>query len=486
MAARHKAQASGAATGHGAERSADRGGPSFVKFCHDLDPSKWAEITQELSAFATKCSAGEFVGDTSAMLAAALKVRTIRAPDRSTFHAWRRALGSDGVATLGAADGVDLGPHVLGFAARLATELPALFPDGIEQLRQGQAGTVRLTRRGCAALLAASIFNLIPDRRVQSNEVDPSSEGAPAGEKLDLPIFDLSGILDGEPQKCLCFLAYFNYLATAPPEFLAEVVSFSRRVVPDSSAEDWKAATEKLSEVRIEQGRIEDAANCLHADFANAYLGGGVLRGGNVQEEIRFSVCPECIAGMLFCESMELNEAIIIVGTRRYAEPGGYGGSFHCAGACLDPPEGTPADQSGRVGPHIVAFDALMFPGLAQYDDPFILRELIKSHAAFLGDLDEDAAQRPAGVATGNWGCGVFGGDPQLKSLIQWVAASRAGREFVYYPYGDRRVSGLVEVVQAVQERGLDCGGLCHLLMQKKKAHGPNKVFDNIKALCRR
>ena len=32
---------------------------------------------------------------------------------------------------------------------------------------------------------------------------------------------------------------------------------------------------------------------CLHADFANMYLGGGVICGGNVQEEIRFSICPE-------------------------------------------------------------------------------------------------------------------------------------------------------------------------------------------------
>lgn len=29
------------------------------------------------------------------------------------------------------------------------------------------------------------------------------------------------------------------------------------------------------------------------------------------------------------------------------------------------------------------------------------------------------------GVATGNWGCGVFGGDPELKATIQWLAASQ-------------------------------------------------------------
>lgn len=29
------------------------------------------------------------------------------------------------------------------------------------------------------------------------------------------------------------------------------------------------------------------------------------------------------------------------------------------------------------------------------------------------------------GVATGNWGCGAFGGDPEVKTMIQWLAASQ-------------------------------------------------------------
>lgn len=45
-------------------------------------------------------------------------------------------------------------------------------------------------------------------------------------------------------------------------------------------------------------------------------------------------------------------------------------------------------------------------------------------------------------VATGNWGCGVFGGDPEFKSLLQWMAASRANvPKLRYYTFGDTRVS---------------------------------------------
>jgi len=36
-------------------------------------------------------------------------------------------------------------------------------------------------------------------------------------------------------------------------------------------------------------------------------------------------------------------------------------------------------------------------------------------------------------VATGNWGCGRLRGDPQLKLLIQWMAASVAGSPCLQY-----------------------------------------------------
>lgn len=40
-------------------------------------------------------------------------------------------------------------------------------------------------------------------------------------------------------------------------------------------------------------------------------------------------------------------------------------------------------------------------------------------------------------VATGNWGCGAFRGNPKLKVLLQLMAASVAGRAMVYFTFGD-------------------------------------------------
>ena len=52
----------------------------------------------------------------------------------------------------------------------------------------------------------------------------------------------------------------------------------------------------------------------LQVDFANKYLGGGVLTHGCVQEEIRFLICPEMIISRLFTEGLEKNESLIMKG----------------------------------------------------------------------------------------------------------------------------------------------------------------------------
>ena len=57
--------------------------------------------------------------------------------------------------------------------------------------------------------------------------------------------------------------------------------------------------------------------NCVvifQADFANKFIGGGVLGGGCVQEEIRFMINPEMILSRLFTEMLERNECLVMTG----------------------------------------------------------------------------------------------------------------------------------------------------------------------------
>ncbi len=42
-----------------------------------------------------------------------------------------------------------------------------------------------------------------------------------------------------------------------------------------------------------------------------------------------------------------------------------------------------------------------------------------------------------APVASGNWGCGAFLGDRHHKAILQWLAASQAGRGLIYFTFED-------------------------------------------------
>jgi poly(ADP-ribose) glycohydrolase len=84
-------------------------------------------------------------------------------------------------------------------------------------------------------------------------------------------------------------------------------------------------------------------------------------------------------------------------------------------------------------------------------------------------------------VSTGNWGCGVFGGDLQHKSIIQWIAASLAGvQNMHYYTFRDQNSTRLPSMIAAVKSRNLNAKQLYKLLgdfelaVQKKR----NLAFD--------
>ncbi len=79
-----------------------------------------------------------------------------------------------------------------------------------------------------------------------------------------------------------------------------------------------------------------------------------------------------------------------------------------------------------------------------QFQQRLIDRELHKAHVAF----NEDKA-RVLPVATGNWGCGAFHGNKELKFLIQWMAASHQGRLMVYHTIGSMRQSQYIEELSA-------------------------------------
>ncbi|KAF9202956.1 hypothetical protein BGZ49_006930 [Haplosporangium sp. Z 27] len=285
--------------------------------------------------------------------------------------------------------------------------------------------------------------------------------------------------------KLRCILHYFDRVTTEMPQ---GTVTYHRQVLKKpaylNAGEMLKKGSFHLSQVSVDSVTpIEEAPQgALQLDFANKNIGGGALDKGAVQEEIRFMICPELNISRLFCQQLEANEAILIKGVERFSNYIGYSKTFEWLSDHQDP---TPRDKLGRRMTEICAIDARPFKSrisrLEQFERHYILREINKALAGFrvspinasewgLARQDEElsssAVSRFRPIATGNWGCGAFGGHLQLKFVLQWVAASmcagfsleggdRLGDDVLYYTFGMHHLKDEIETfVKAVQAIG--------------------------------
>ena len=76
------------------------------------------------------------------------------------------------------------------------------------------------------------------------------------------------------------------------------------------------------------------------------------------------------------------------------------------------------------------------------------------------------SGRKPVSVATGNWGCGAFRGDPQLKCLIQLMAASVCKRDVEYFTFDDRKLSdNISNIYNYLKEQSISVGHLYKKLL---------------------
>jgi len=394
-------------------------------------------------------------------------------------------------------EGKEFFSKTLPFIQELILQLPVQFPDmkSIPILRQGHAATLTLTAHQCAVILACAFFNLLPGGWM-------------------CPSLDFGFILSTSKEKTKCLLHYFHRLAVGG--ISKRNVSFHRLVLKDPEKFKPQEGT-KLTEFKVLPvgHMIEDAHGCLQADFANKWIGGGVLRGGCVQEEILFVEKPECLCSLLFCQVMLDNESITLVGAERFSKHTGYARGFKYAGDFVDK---TPLDPKGRIANVIIAYDALVAFATNQYREDMMMREIVKTFVAV--DLPKDAvcagekltayapradkeSNSSAGeeakdtsvvapqqyafdtFSTGNWGCGAFGGDIPLKSMLQWIGCSEAKKKVLYHTFGDHRAQGLESVVGAVMKAGKSSSWLWGSLLAylKRKRQGSRNPDDAVPKL---
>lgn len=317
----------------------------------------------------------------------------------------------------------------------------------------------------CLRIRRSDVVDMLCAQFVGNVNLDPKE----LYDAFNWPTFG-SLITDDAPQeaaKLQCIMNYFRRVFAEPPQGYLYIRRMqNRNVLNHERMREFR--TTALTAAIPSSANIESIENALHADFANMYIGGGVLSGGCVQEEIRFAECPECIVALLMCEVMNDNEAIVITGAERFAKTKGYAFGLQYD---RDWRDNSPRFADGTIDSTLVAIDAKRFRAeaqLEQLDDGHFFREINKALAGFDIDVircpELQNSRNLARVATGNWGCGVFAGDPQVKFLIQWIVCSIVGKEMVYSHFNDRRISALEDVIAAIKKMNLTVFGLYNLI----------------------
>lgn len=292
-----------------------------------------------------------------------------------------------------------------------------------------------------------------------------------------------------EVAKLRMFVNYFERIQMEPPIGQLRIYRQVRRSLEEAEQEAvWRSSTQPLLEIdMVEMGigfeNVEKGEGCLHADFANMFLGGGVLSGGCVQEEIRFAICPELCAAMIVCPCMLANEAITVVGGEQFSDYSGYAFGLQYAGDFRRP---VPKDDDGTPLVAITAMDALDLRGgnsslKGQMELKQELRELEKAAAAF-EPVDEAALKLWPVIATGNWGCGAFGGSIPLKAVLQWLAASEGGRSLRYFPFDAPVGAELRKLSKDLCAAGVTVGQLFSALRDLKPPENESEFLNMLQA----
>ncbi|XP_030309624.1 poly(ADP-ribose) glycohydrolase isoform X1 [Calypte anna] len=336
---------------------------------------------------------------------------------------------------------------------KLALCLPSICTQPIPLLKQKMNHSITMSQEQISSFLANAFFCTFPRRNAKLKS-----------EYSSYPDINFNRLFEGrsprKPEKLKTLFCYFRRVTEKKPTGL---VTFTRQCLQEFP--DWERSQKKLSRLHVSyEGTIEsNGQGMLQVDFANRFVGGGVTGAGLVQEEIRFLINPELIVSRLITEVLDHNECLIITGTEQYSEYTGYAETYRWARSHEDK---TPRDEWQRRYTEIVAIDAFHFRRfLDQFSPEKIRRELNKAYCGF--SRPNVPPQHLSAIATGNWGCGAFGGDSRLKALIQILAAAEAGRDIVYFTFGDAELMrDIYSMHTFLCEKGQTVGDIYRLLLR--------------------
>ncbi|CAF2780567.1 unnamed protein product [Rotaria sp. Silwood2] len=282
-------------------------------------------------------------------------------------------------------------------------------------------------------------------------------------------------------ERIRCLIEYFRLSSQQQDKNDDREISIERYSYAEELP-DWKKQLDAIQESKVSvfAERMEASEEAQgFVDFANKQIHIHSITSSATQEEILckillseillsskkrlfsfflVSCCPEAFLAILVCDTLRSDEVVILRGCKRFSDYRGYGETFQFVGPY--------ANQNPTHIQDILIMDACLSNHFSRCH---IDRDLGKAWAAFAKARDEI-------IVTGNWGCGVFGGDPMFKFLQQVCAASvlvDTVKKLDYSAYGDDRlVSKLKDLMKQLEKKKKTVADVYRMMIK----YGENEI----------
>ena len=208
-------------------------------------------------------------------------------------------------------------------------------------------------------------------------------------------------------------------------------------------------------------------------DFANKYIHIGEIIPSVTQEELLFSLYPECFISLIFAKVLGDLDAFVITNVIRCCEYSGYRYTFECTGEYSQWKTQTPRN--------IVAIDAVHLLSKESGEAiTYLVRDINKAYVGFKPTENNEGA-----IITGLWGCGIFNHYHSLKFIQQVIAASMHKRKLIFSVLDQSILSELNEINEIIADKTISDVYNTLVKASKKSLHARECVeyfLDQIKS----